>query len=210
MATTAKRKPSPNMETVKIPVTSASKKNKAGKKRAQPHSVRVRKVVNGKGGGGNIRVGKKTMDVLLGKEDLSEWTLDELVKGYKAKTGRAPNVIPREVYQELARRMVADAQHKYVAELGYAVEMQMAIIRGIETEERKVNGKKVMVAVDVTPVQAKALETVIERVLGAPQQNLDVNVTVEKPYEKLIAAAIVPNEADTEVIVDAEIVEEGS
>lgn len=145
-------------------------------------------------GGGVVRFGKGTMDIMLGQEDLDEWTDEELMLGYRkgSKTRRA-NVIPIEVHQELQKRVISRAQHMFAAHLELSVDKLTAIVAGIQTRKLK-NGQ--IVAEDVTPVQLKAVEMMIERVMGKPKQEVDVNMTGKpKPYENLLSTAIVPDAA---------------
>lgn len=161
---------------------------KTGKKK-EPRKVRRLS-----SGGGVVRIKQAAVDIIEGRENLEEWTIDELVEGKKKGKGRPPNVIPIEVHQELARRVLNDARHMMVAELTYTVQKHFQIVKGIETERRKMpDGTFEDVAVDVTPVQLKAILAIEERVLGMPREQVDINIAVEKPYEKLLASAIVPN-----------------
>jgi len=178
---------------------------------------KARKVQQLSSGGAMVRIKKSQSDIIEGKDNLEEWSLEELIVGRRKGHGRMPAVIPIEVHQELARRVLMEAKHNYVANLGYAVDKQMAIMKGIKMEERQVHGAKKgvteLVAVDVTPVQYKAVVDTIERVMGMPHEQVDINIAVEKPYEKLLASAIVSDaaalaEMEEANIVDAELVED--
>lgn len=183
--------------------------------RANGEKRNPRKLRRLSSGGAVVRIKKSQADIMEGKDNLEEWSLEDLIIGRKGRS-KLPNLIPIEVHQELARRVLMDAKHQYVANLGYAVEKQMAIMKGIKMVKRQVPGAKKgtyeLVAEDVTAVQYKAVQDTIERVMGMPREQVDINIAVEKPYEKLLASAIVPDAAalaEMEAnIVDAELVED--
>jgi hypothetical protein len=142
-------------------------------------------------GGGVVRIGKRTADMLLGRVDFTTWTDEELIAGYQGKNprvgGATSGIIPLELHQELARRVMTRAQHRFTAELEYAINKLFAIIKEIDPA-------------DPSPVQLKALEMVMDRVLGKAVEVIDVRHTEPKPYENLIANAIV---ADADQLKEA-------
>lgn len=199
-ARATKKKPGPNVVKTRSRERAQDDHVDVGRRR-DGKKRQPRKVVRFKSGGGQVRITEKQVRIIEGEENLDDWTIEELIEGRRGK-GRPPTVIPIVIHQELARRVITEARHQYVANLGYAVEKHMAIIRGIEMEERQVpggkKGEKEWVAVDVTPVQLKAILALEDRVMGQPREQVDVNIAVEKPYEKLMASAIVPNKAALE------------
>lgn len=157
-------------------------------------------------GSGRVRVGKRTIDLLLGNaDDVSEWDDEELVRGcrrYKRKDGKmvfpgTPHVIPLRVYQELVKRMMMRAQHRFAAELEVAVNEHIKIITA-----RRVPHS----------VKLQAISMLYDRVMGKPTEHIAVS-TEDEPWRKMIAAAIVPTGKDAEDfkdddIIDGEVVED--
>jgi hypothetical protein len=154
----------------------------------------------GKRGAGTIRVGRTTMEIIEGKDDLSSWTNDDLIAGFK-EGQKSPAIIPMEVYQELRRRVIQNARHRFTAELEYTLDKLFEIVKGIDTS-------------DPTPAQMKAIEMVKDMVMGRPEEHVDVRITVPG-WEKAMAAGIVSNAEQIpqlpegeEEIVEGEVVED--
>ena len=112
-----------------------------------------------------------------GEEDLSKWTVKELLEGWPTgRKGQAPMNIPIAVHQELARRVISTAQFRFIAELQYAVSVHMEILKNPEAGDR---------------TRLDAVKLLYERVLGAPDQKVDMHVTVDAPWQKMMAEAVV-------------------
>ena len=149
-----------------------------------------------------IQVGRQTLAVIEGTEDLSDWTDDELIAGFKAggRNGQGklpPKIVPIRVHQELVSRVTQTAKHRFAAELHYAVDKHMQIIKLIDPS-------------DPTPTQLKAIEMLYERILGKPTEHVALYNGGEIPaWQKAVAAGIVGSDQEAEEqIIDGEIVEE--
>jgi hypothetical protein len=153
---------------------------------------------NGANGAGMVAVGRKQIDILTGKDDLSDWTDEELMKGSRGR-GVAPTIIPAVVHQELARRIMTRAQHTFVAELTYAIQKHMEII---ENKSGEVDPR----------TELRAIEMLYERVLGRPTESITIKPGGEQEdWMKLMVKAIVPSreEAEKDDIIEGEVVEDG-
>jgi len=173
-----------------------AQQRKTAKKKRRPATVRTKR----NDGSGTILVGRQTLAVLEGEEDLSSWTDEELIAGRKHNgkngNGRAlPAIVPIRVHQELVSRVTQQARHTFAAELKYAVEKHMKIIKHIDEE-------------DPTPVQLKAIAMLYERILGKPVEHVALYNGGEVPgWKKAVTAGIVGTMEDGEVI-EGEIVGE--
>lgn len=162
-------------------------------------------------GQGHVNVGKGTIDVLTGKEDLTKWSDEELMMGLRPHNNRSgnrrgmalqPRVIPVEIYQELASRIVSRVRHRFAAELEYAVNEHIKIIKA---------------PFDVVPasVKLKAIELLYDRVMGKAEEHVQIDVRNTK-WHRAIAMGIVATEQqaieaaknEAEDIVEGEIVDE--
>jgi len=155
----------------------------------------------GDGKQGLVRVGPEEIKIITGKMDFSTWSDEELIRGAKGKK-RRPSIIPAEVHQELARRIVNRIQHQFFAELAYAVKEHFKMIKD---------------TTGLVPPQVKlrAIEMLYDRVLGKPKENVTLELGGEMAaWQKLVAEAIVPSiEQIKELqgrddVVDGEIVED--
>jgi hypothetical protein len=174
-------------------------------RRSGPQSKTAKSTVyKWKSGEGLVKVGRNVVRMMEGKEDLSEWTDEELIRGARYNYdkngrrvgGRVPHVVPIDIHQELARRMMAKAQHTFVAELKYAVEKHMEVIKKINPEF-------------ITSTQLRAIEMLYDRVLGKPIERMDVTVA-EAPWQKVVANAIIGHDgqaADVPELTEGDIIE---
>jgi hypothetical protein len=155
-----------------------------------------------------VRIGRATVDVLEG-EDLSTWDDAELLAGRRYDKdrkfrGRKPKVVAAACLQELNRRRFARA----------ADTLADSLVDGAEAL------RSIIVDETVDPAtRISGIKLLYERVLGIPRQSIDLHASVEKPYERMIAASIVPTVADAlrlmreeenGEVVEGEIVVEGS
>jgi hypothetical protein len=184
-----KFRPRPDKKTV-VQIPKTPKKQAASKKGTRPSTV-----YEYAAGDGMVRVGKKTIELMKGEVNFDDWTDEELVMGAKARSynkkgepqfSRIPQVIPLAVYQELANRVISRAQHKFVAELKYAIDAMMELVKETDT--------------DVVPanVRRQAAEYIIDRVMGKATEHVEAKVTVEAPWEKIMATAIVNDKEQIE------------
>jgi hypothetical protein len=154
-------------------------------------------------GSGEIRVGRTIVKMLKGEEDVSSWTTEELIRGAPMNVKQVPTVIPAVVYVELVKRMQAEAQHRFAAELDVAIDMHMAIVKGITTKRTK-GGEKI--AINVTPVQMKAIEMIYDRVIGKPAETVVLH-DGDAPWMQMMAEGIVGTVGDANII-DVEVADD--
>jgi hypothetical protein len=178
--------------------TIAYRRPTKGKSKRPPQSgVPGKSVVNRwKDGSGEVRVGKNTVDLMLGVEDVSNWSDEELMWGARRdkqgrRPARMPHVIPLAVYQELVKRMKTKVMHRFAAELTRAVEKHMEVIKAIEPSD------------GLTPTELKAIEMLYDRVLGKAPEHITIDMG--EKWQSLVAGSIVATDDD---IVEGEIVEE--
>jgi hypothetical protein len=154
-----------------------------------------------------VRVGRTTVDILDGVDDLSQWDDSELLQGRRKVNGkfvgRKPKIVAAQLLAELNRRRFQRSADTLAGSLVDGAEA----LRDIITDET------------VDPAtRIKGIELLYNRVLGLPKQSVDLHASIEEPrWKRMVADAIVPTiedatrlltaEADGE-IVDAEIVEE--
>lgn len=202
-----KRAPNPEKRLIHIDAQ-AHKDAKSNEKSV----IRVHRPKNGKQTG-TIKVGRTVMQLFTGEIDVTEWTMEELFRGAPMNIKVPPNVIPVHVYNELVRRVTMIARAEFSAHLEYSVEKHMAVIRGIQTME---NNKGETIAIDVTPVQLRAIELLYDRVMGKAPESIEMNVQVNAPWQQLMAKGIVADaeqlkektDKDEEEVVEGEIVED--
>lgn len=143
--------------------------------------------------------------VMSGEDDLSDWSIEELINGKrKGQPGDKPSVVAYDVHRELAQRMMLNGMHRFAAELEYTIQKHIEIVKAIDPT-------------DPTPVQLRALLEIENRLLGMPKERVDVTIRGTPRWEKAVADSIVANaeqlaeyEAKKEAgeIIDAEIVDE--
>lgn len=105
-----------------------------------------------------VRIGVSGAEVFEDPETILEWDDEELRRGYRRdpKTGKfnekdAPNVVPRQVYNELWRRTVATANEKMRESLPEAVDILMGLARSTNVKDAD---------------RIKAIGMIMDRVLG--------------------------------------------
>jgi hypothetical protein len=152
-------------------------------------------------GTGVVRISRANVNIMTGKEDLTQWSDEDLIRGYRKGMTRGhrepvPKVIPREVFEELCNRILYYAKHTMVAELRYAVEKHIEIIKMIDSE-------------NPTGPQIKAIEMLYERVLGKPTEHVAVYSGGElQPWQQAVATGIVGSAEDIPELEEGEIVDE--
>lgn len=168
------------------PITDLKSPNRLG----EPRLIAYEKNSDG---GATVRVGKATVDLLEGLDDVKDWSDEELLAGHRHNIKRPPNVIPMGVYLELMNRVLSRAKFYFVAELEVAMKKHMEIIANIDAG----NPDK-----PVTMVQWLAIKEVYERVMGSPEQKVTVGLEPES-WKAAIANALVPSSSTT-IEVNAE------
>lgn len=146
-------------------------------------------------GTSSMQVSRTTTAILTGREDLSEWSDEELERGQRrgkdGKFRKPPTVIAKAVHDELVKRRMSRAYDLLRASTYDAVQVLVEVAKDENAD---------------TGVRVKAAELILDRTLGkAPQHvTLDVNA----PWQKLMAQAIVSSVEEEEDVVDGEVVED--
>ena len=152
-----------------------------------------------KDGGALLRVGRSTVAILSGSEDVSTWSDEELKRGKKRSkngdwSGRPPTVVPKAIHDEIVRRKMRKAYDLLRINTYRAVRVLAEI------------------ALDKTvdpAIRTKAATEILDRGLGKPVERM--NIQVDAPWQQLMAQAIVPALPDGtiegEVVEDDELTE---
>lgn len=128
----------------------------------------------------SVGLGVGTTAVLLGDDDPSDWDNEELLHGRRRDRnghfqGRDPNVIPREVHNELIRRSMRSADKSFRRMQSMALEQLQSIIEGVDVDDKD---------------RLKAIELVLHRTLGKVPEKVDVAMA-KAPWEDLLVDSIV-------------------
>lgn len=108
-----------------------------------------------------VRIGPTSTAILLGNEDISTWTDDELRNGKRHGTpGKTPSVIPMALHDELVRRTLVEAKSHLTDALIPALEA----IRSIIDNPMAKDSDKI-----------KAAEMIIDRIMGKAVERIEVN-----------------------------------
>lgn len=143
-----------------------------------------------------------------GTLDVSDWDLEELLRGYRRSkngrfSGRPPSIVPREVHQELAKRVRNDVAHalrgiahKHIEPVFKAILAAQA--SGIPPEQ-----------VPAMRLQLQAAQDLMDRFVVGRQEKIEVSGTMK--HEAIIQDVTIDrtfDEDDDADIVDAEIIDE--
>jgi len=141
--------------------------------------------------------------VAEGIMNLDDWDDEELIRGYRRNRtggfGKPPVFVPREIQQELFRRIVARGDKKMRAAYLASTEQLTELARNASSEK----------------VKLEAIKELMNRVVGKVPDR--VHVAQEQPWEQFLADSIQPISADWEPttievgyveIEDGEIVDE--
>lgn len=115
-----------------------------------------------------VRVGKMNTQILIGAEDLSVWSDEELVRGQRKDKngryqGRPPKVVPKALHDELVRRTLSKANELMRTNLEDAVAMLVAIATGADVDDKD---------------KLKAIEMMMNRVMGREPVTLEADIKV--------------------------------
>lgn len=126
-----------------------------------------------------IRMGKAATEVMIGNDDLSDWSDEELKRGRKAGKngvfrGPDPVVVPRQCVNELARRIMDQAQDVLRTSLVDAVTALTDIATNGDYEAKD---------------RVRAIGMVMDRVMGKDAQKVELEVEV--PWKVALKGAIV-------------------
>lgn len=137
---------------------------------------------------GMVHVGRVATAMMNGEIDVEELTDEELFRGAPAGMA-APKVIPMVMYRELVNRVMSQARHTMAAELMVAVEKHMEIIKVIDPS-------------DPSAAQMKALEMLYDRVLGKPEER--VQITADSLFMQTLRTAVVGTDDQAKTVIDVE------
>jgi len=141
-----------------------------------------------------IRVGRSTAEAKLGGlEGMRDWDEEELRRGYRRDkngnfTGRPPEWIPRECYQELTRRALDSASKKLSDHVEEAVSELIAISTSMDADHKD---------------RLKAIEMILTRVMGKEPIKVDIKTEPAK-WEVALNVSIVNDEDDEDVLDEGE------
>jgi hypothetical protein len=135
-----------------------------------------------------ITIGKTTMAILHGEDDLSGWTEEELERGQRRDrngrwSGKRPTVVARALYDELTRRKLSAASDLLRDNTYAAVQVLTDIAKDPDAENRD---------------RITAAKLIIERVMGKEPIRLDVQVKAK--WEQALEASVVSLPQLTEAI----------
>lgn len=139
-----------------------------------------------------IRMGKAATDVMIGSDDLSDWSDEELKRGRRAGKGgifRGPDpvAVPRQCMTELARRIMEQAQDVLRTSLVEAVTALTEIATNGDYEAKD---------------RVRAIGMVMDRVMGKDAQK--VQLDVEVPWKVALRGAIVSVPVEDTEVADGE------
>jgi hypothetical protein len=120
----------------------------------------------------------ETILIEEGYLSLDDWDTEELVRGYRrgrsGKFGKPPRYVPRELQQEILRRLLRRGERKLHMHLIKAIEDL------IDLAENSTSDK----------VRLEATREVINRVVGKVPER--INIAADAPYQDMLADSLVP------------------
>lgn len=160
-----------------------SQKSIRGKRRAASQKAIKAKVANGTYDGTEralVRVGAANTAVLVGADDLSDWSMEELKAGKRndingGNRGVNPVIVPKKIHDELVRRTLDEAAKKLRENLDVAVSALTEIVA-----DKTVDAKD----------RLKASQMIIDRVMGKNPET--IKVSGDAKWEQALQAGIVP------------------
>lgn len=127
-----------------------------------------------------VRMGEQNTNIITGRNDVSEWTEEELAAGRRMDkaggwSGRPPAVVPKRVHDELVKRTLQSAQDHLRNNLEGVVEVlvDLALNENVEPKDR-----------------IRAINMVMDRVMGKVPDT--VNLRPDMPWVNAITDGIVP------------------
>lgn len=147
----------------------------------------------------NVSLGRTNAAILLGNEDLSLWSDEELLRGQKRSkngvwTGRPPKVVPTAIHAELTKRRFGEVHELLRESLVDATKVLLSIIEDPDASDKD---------------RLTAIGMLYDRVLGKPKERVEVDLVPKEPelWEKAVVDAIV---WDTEEpVIEANAIEAG-
>jgi hypothetical protein len=121
---------------------------------------------------------------MYGEIDLSDWTDEELERGRRKSkkgdwSGKAPQVIARQVHDELVRRKHLKSYDLLRAKAYEAVRTLVDV-----ATKRKLDPS-------VSAVRVKAATEILDRALGKPTESMRLQVDGLEPWQQLIQTSII-------------------
>ena len=146
---------------------------------------------------GFIRLGASTTRILVGSEDLSTWTDEELRRGQRADKngrfqGRVPKVVPKAVHDELVKRTLYEAGEKLRTNLVAAVDVLVDVMTGADVEPKD---------------KLKAVSMIMDRVLGKAPEKVEHHISGDTKWEKALDVLFVGEEEDVDNIIEVDFTE---
>jgi len=131
---------------------------------------------------------RSVIDVLMGFDDVKNWDNEELRYGRRRDIrgklyGNPPRVIPQQCHQELTRRIVFEAEDKLRDEVMNSVEKLILIAKG---------------ELPAKSDQVRAISMHLERVIGKPVEQIDINAHMDAPWMEALAGGIIGSSAEIE------------
>ena len=155
-----------------------------------------------KDGRAHVRVGAKVAALIAGDIDLNDWDDEELIRGQaRAKDGtfrgQPPALVPREVYQEWARRQMEQGFQDMLGNLREIVEVVVQMATDPTVDES---------------VKLRAAEQVMDRIYGKPRQSVDLGIhDDDEKLDALMQSVVIRREdfhepwGGEDDVVDAEV-----
>lgn len=151
-----------------------------------------------------MEINKTTAAILAGEEDVSTWSLEELLRGQKRSAdgkfhGRQPDVVARGIVQEILRRRGSQSLAKMAGALPHVADglVEIACDPKVDAHAR-----------------IKAAHLIFLYTLGKPPEQMNVNITADDApkWARVLQQALVVDVVASapEDIVDAELAEDPS
>jgi hypothetical protein len=159
-----------------------------------------------KDGRGLLTVGRTQVSILKGEDDLSDWTDEELRRGQRISksgdwSGRPPQLVARQIHEELVKRKLKRATELLKTSSWKAVKVLAEIATDRQADYN---------------IRLKAATEILDRSIGKPREHVDM--TIEAPWQRIMATAIVNSvdgdevqkalEASNGDVIEGEAVEE--
>lgn len=145
-------------------------------------------------------------DIKAGKASFDDWDLEELIRGYRRSkngrfSGRPPAVIPREIHDELARRVKSEVAHELRGLVGEHV---APVLRAILAAQNGINPEDV----PGLRLQAAVAQDLLDRFVVSKTDKIEIAGTMK--HEAIIANVTVARDVgeDDDDIIDVTPVDE--
>lgn len=131
------------------------------------------------GGRALVRVGAGTTDILIGKEDLTLWTDEELRRGRKMDKnggwqGRDPVIVAKAVHDELVRRTLDNANKMLTENLEEGIKILVELMKSDKVEPKD---------------RIAIIKLIVDRAMGKEPVKIDIGG--EAKWQVAIANSII-------------------